>query len=73
MIIKVRNIYLSNYRIRNRPPGNAPSYASIRDGEVFDSVGYRPKSKSRATTTLVFDMHNTTGAAWPSSAFISPR
>lgn len=49
--IKVRNIYLSDYNIHRRPAGSmaGPSYASIKDGEVIETVGYRAAGKPNAT------------------------
>lgn len=50
------------------------SCAGIRDGEVFDAVGYRLKSKEPFKTALAFDLPKALGAAYtgfPLSASLS--
>lgn len=74
--LQVNNIYLSNFGIRNRPPGNLPSYASLHAGDTIDTTGFKRKTKTPAKGQLTIDLPKATpmsAEGMPGNIFLSPR
>jgi hypothetical protein len=73
LALKTRNIYRSNFGIRNRPAGTAPSYSELRDGDVIDAVGYRRLGNKPTKATLTLDIPKTYKVNIRSNAYLRNR
>lgn len=63
--LQVKNLYLSNLRIRNRPAGNLPSYTTMRGGDTVSATGFRAKSKTPDTGRLNLDAYRVKSVPTP--------